>query len=112
MELKQRILTDRSKGITHVDLEKGVICGYLAAFNEADPERFMLCPGAFFKTVAANGPTAIKPRITHDLGFNNTVVLGKLTILREDNYGLYYESQVLKNTRGLEFSTHYIINCL
>jgi phage head maturation protease len=103
MELKYRTLTDRAKGVTHVDQEKGIVCGYLAAFNEADQEGLILCPGAFLKTIAANGPLSAKPRITYDLGINHPVLLGKLIALSEDSYGLYYESQIIKNTRGLEF---------
>jgi HK97 family phage prohead protease len=60
-------------------------------------------PGAFTKTINEQGPASAQPRIKHLLNHDPSQPLGKLLTLREDEYGLYYESQVGTHEGGEDF---------
>jgi HK97 family phage prohead protease len=60
-------------------------------------------PGAFTKTISEQGPQSAQPRIKHLLNHDPSLPLGKLLSLKEDAYGLYYESQVGTHEGGEDF---------
>lgn len=77
--------------IKDIDGKKGVITGYFAHFNSLDSDGDIIAPGAFTKTIAERGPDSRQPRIKM---LRNHLVyepVGKLTVLKEDHVGLYYE---------------------
>lgn len=87
--------------VKDVDTKKGIVSGYLSAFNNVDSDNDMIMPGSFIKTIKENGPLSNKPRIKHLLFHDSTKIIGKFIKLEEDQYGLYFESQLnLKTTLG------------
>lgn len=86
-----------------VDGKKGIVTGYFAHFNNVDSDGDIIRKGAFAKTVRENGPGSSKPRIKHLLNHDPSQPLGKLVDLKEDETGLYYESQLGTHALGQDF---------
>ena len=89
--------------IKDMDKETGIVKGYFPAFNIPDSDRDVIRPGAFQKSINENGPNSTKPRIKHLLNHDVSKPLGKLTDLKEDAYGLAYESKVGSHSLGVDF---------
>lgn len=86
-----------------VDEKKGIVTGYFAHFGNVDSDGDIIVKGAFEKTIRENGPSAVRPRIKHLMNHDVNKPLGKLTVLREDATGLYYESLVGTHSAGRDF---------
>ena len=82
---------------------QGIVTGYFSKFNNVDSDGDIMKPGAFTKTINEQGPASAQPRIKHLLNHDPSLPLGKLLSLREDEYGLYYESQVGTHEGGEDF---------
>lgn len=95
------------KGLTlefkDVDQKQGIVTGYFSAFNNVDSDGDIIRKGAFTRTIRENGPKSSKPRIKHLLNHSPYQPLGNLLDLKEDDYGLYYESKVGTHTLGVDF---------
>lgn len=89
--------------IKDVDGKKGIVTGYFAHFDSVDSDQDVIRKGAFIKTIQEAGPQSAKPRIKHLLNHNSSQPLGRLAELKEDNVGLYYESQVGSHSLGTDF---------
>lgn len=89
--------------VKDVDEKKGIVTGYFSAFGNVDSDGDIMMPGAFTKSIEDHGPTSQRPRIKHLLNHNPSQPLGVITSLKEDNYGLYYESKVGTHTLGKDF---------
>ena len=85
-----------------VDAKKGIVSGYFSAFGMVDSDGDIMMPGAFKRSINDWGPEG-KGRIKHLLNHNPSQPLGKITTLKEDSYGLYYESIVGTHTLGKDF---------
>lgn len=77
------------------------ISGYAATFNNIDDARDMIIKGAFAKSIAERGPDSATNRKVimlwqHDM--DNP--LGRITVLREDEKGLYFEAEIDKIPEG------------
>lgn len=90
-------------GFKDVDGKKGIVTGYFANFGNVDSDGDIIRSGAFTKTVRENGPQSKKPRIKHLLNHDPSQPLGKLIELKEDEKGLYYESQLGSHSLGQDF---------
>jgi len=84
------------------DADEWIVSGYLSAFGNIDSDGDMIMPGAFKKTIAEWGPQGIG-RIKHFMDHDNTKLIGVFTVLKEDDYGLYYESQIGDWNDGVDF---------
>ena len=82
---------------------QGIVTGYFSKFNNVDADGDIMKPGAFTKTISEQGPASAQPRIKHLLNHDPSQPLGKLMTLKEDEYGLYYESQVGTHEGGEDF---------
>jgi len=82
---------------------QGIVTGYFSKFNNVDSDGDIMKPGAFTKTIQEQGPQSAQPRIKHLLNHDVAQPLGKLLTLKEDQYGLYYESQVGTHEGGEDF---------
>ena len=82
---------------------QGIVTGYFSKFNNVDSDGDIMKPGAFTKTISEQGPSSTQPRIKHLLNHDPSQPLGKLLSLKEDAYGLYYESQVGTHEGGEDF---------
>lgn len=85
------------------DAKKGIVTGYFSNFNTVDSDGDIIRPGAYAKTIKENGPASSKPRIKHLLNHDSQHPLGRLLELKEDETGLYYESQVGTHDEGVNF---------
>lgn len=86
--------------VKDVDAKKGIVTGYFSAFNIKDSDGDVIVPGAFQKSLSEWFP---KGRIKHLLNHDPRQPLGKLMELKEDSYGLYYESQIGTHNLGRDF---------
>jgi len=86
-----------------VDGRKGIVTGYFADFDTVDSDGDVIKKGSFTKTISQNGPGSAKPRIKHLLNHDYSQPLGVLTTLKEDQKGLYYESQLGTHNLGTDF---------
>lgn len=84
--------------ITSVDVESRTICGYASTFNTVDSDGDLIVKGAFAKTLQENGVDSANPRIFHLYQHDITQVLGRPSVLIEDEKGLYFETTIA-NTR-------------
>lgn len=96
----QQIKKAISGNVTDVDTKKGITCGYFSVFGNEDSDGDIVSKGAFAKSIQENGPDGTG-RIKHLLDHHK--VIGKLQTLKEDSKGLYYESQITKAPRGVDF---------
>jgi HK97 family phage prohead protease len=67
-----------------------------------DSDGDIMMPGAFKRSIQDWGPEA-KGRVKHLLNHDPSQPLGKIVELKEDNYGLYYRSQVGTHRLGQDF---------
>lgn len=99
--------TTEYKGIANasivkdVDVKQGIVTGYFSVFGVIDSDNDMIMPGAFLKTIEENGPTG-KDRVLHLWQHQPTEPIGKPSVLKEDSYGLYFESRISKTTKGID----------
>jgi len=88
--------------VKDVDSKKGEVSGYFSAFGMVDSDGDIIMPGAFKRSIQDWGPEA-KGRVKHLLNHDPSQPLGKIMELREDEYGLYYRSQVGSHKLGQDF---------
>ena len=88
--------------VKDVDTKQGVVSGYFSAFGNVDSDGDIMMPGAFKRSIQDWGPEG-KGRIKHLLNHDPSKPLGKIQVLREDEYGLYYESKVGTHTLGKDY---------
>lgn len=88
--------------VKDVDVKKGIVTGYFSAFNIKDSDGDIIRPGAFTRSIQDWGPEG-KGRIKHLMNHNPSQPLGKIQVLKEDQYGLYYESKVGSHSLGQDY---------
>jgi HK97 family phage prohead protease len=88
--------------VKDVDSKKGEVSGYFSAFGMVDSDGDIMMPGAFKRSIQDWGPEA-KGRVKHLLNHDPSQPLGRIIELKEDNYGLYYRSQVGTHRLGQDF---------
>lgn len=88
--------------VKDVDVSSGIVCGYFANFGTKDSDGDIIVKGAFAKTIRENGPEGSQ-LIKHLLDHDKFKVIGKITDLKEDSTGLYYESKAGRHTLGRDF---------
>lgn len=91
---------NHSLEIKDVDKKQGIVSGYFAAFNIKDADGDIIRPGAFTKTLNEMYP---KGRIKHLMNHDPSKPLGKIVELKEDEYGLFYRSQIGSHSLGQDF---------
>ena len=89
-----------SQEVKDVDAKQGVVVGYFSHFNSVDSDGDIIRPGAFKRSIDEWFP---KGRIKHLLNHDPRQPLGKLTELKEDGHGLYYESKIGSHNLGRDF---------
>jgi len=94
---------EKAIGFKDVDGKKGIVTGYFSAFDNVDSDGDIIRKGAFERTIRENGPKSAKPRIKHLMNHNTNQPLGLLQDLKEDDFGLYYESKLGKHSLGTDF---------
>ena len=92
--------------IVDVDMSKRTVTGYFAKFDNIDSDGDKIKGGAFMKTIAESGPMGAN-RIKHLKNHNPAQMIGKLTMLKEDGNGLYFESVMSTNSHGKDALIEY-----
>jgi HK97 family phage prohead protease len=96
------VYKNQSLEVKDVDSKQGIVTGYFSAFGMVDSDGDIIMPGAFKRSIQDWGVEG-KQRIKHLLNHDPSKPLGKLTTLKEDGYGLYYESKVGTHQLGKDF---------
>jgi len=86
-----------------VDRKKGIVTGYLSAFNVLDSDGDIVMPGAFKKSIMERGPESKQPRIKWFYNHKPDMVPGVFSELKEDDYGLLYVGQTGTHDFGKDF---------
>lgn len=86
--------------IKDIDRKNGVVTGYFSQFGEVDSDGDVIVKGAFSKSIMENGPESQKQRIVHLYQHDVSKPLGKPYVLKEDDYGLYFESKIVGTSYG------------
>jgi hypothetical protein len=101
MKGKNRLLEFKSvpkeRAIKDVDVKQGIVTGYAAVFDLIDEDNEYFVKGAFARTIQARGPQGTNV-IKHY--WDHTEPIGKPVVLKEDDYGLYFESKIAPTRRG------------
>lgn len=100
---KAKAAFDSNASVKDMDMKLGIVTGYFASFNTLDADNDIILPGAFAKTIAAQGPQSSQPRIKYLLDHDTSKAIGVIQVLREDAKGLYYESKVGSNATAIDF---------
>jgi len=91
-----------SGGFKDASIKEGIVTGYLNAFNVKDSDNDITIKGCFQKSIMENGPSA-KNRIKYLQDHDPKKGVGKFLILKEDDFGLYYEAKVGTHTLGIDY---------
>lgn len=88
-----------SIALKDIDTTKGIVMGYASAFNNRDHDGDIVRPGAFKRTIAARGPEGAN-KIKFLYQHWTDKILGKPSVLKEDEKGLYFEAPISQTTWG------------
>jgi uncharacterized protein len=93
--------------VKDVDTQSRIVTGYFAKFGNIDSDNDIIRSGAAKKSIQENGPKALKPRIKHLWQHDPTQPLSTPQVLKEDEYGIYFESKIAPTTLGNDVLTLY-----
>jgi HK97 family phage prohead protease len=94
--------------VKDVDTVKGIVTGYFSVFGNKDSDGDIVMPGAYKKSLKENGPDSEKPRILHLYMHDSYKPLAKPQVLKEDKYGLYFESLISHTALGKDVIQLYL----
>lgn len=95
----QNKATDLS--IKEIDEDSRIVKGYFASFNNVDSDADMIVKGAFNKSIKEHGADSSSNRKISHLAFHDvTRPVGVLKVLKEDDKGLYFESELGTHDEG------------
>jgi hypothetical protein len=100
--MSERLYKGFDLSFKDVDVKQGIVTGYFAAFDSKDSDGDIIERGSFVKTIQERGPQG-KQLIKWLLDHDKYKAIGKLTELREDSFGLYYEGKVGRHSLGKDF---------
>jgi HK97 family phage prohead protease len=85
--------------IKDIDAKTGTVTGYFSVFGNVDSDGDIVMPGAFTQTLKTNYKR-IKHLAYHDPGQPLSSTSKENLILKEDSYGLHFESKISQTTYG------------
>jgi HK97 family phage prohead protease len=100
------------RGSVKASSDGRTIAGYASAFNNVDDGGDIMLPGAFSKTLADRGPESPQPRIRMLYQHDPKMLIGKPSMLREDDKGLYFECTLPETTLANDVLALYKANIL
>ena len=83
--------------IKDIDVQKRVVTGYFSAFGNVDSDNDIIEKGAFSKSINERFDKIMYLQ-QHDW----SKPLGKPTMLKEDDFGLYFEAEIINTSYGLD----------
>ena len=90
-----------SAEIKSVDMDRRMVEGYYSVFDFKDSDGDVIMKGAYEKTISENGPKG-KNRIMHLYQHDPLMVLGKPSVLMEDDKGLYFKTFIADTNLGTD----------
>lgn len=84
-----------------IEVKGMTVSGYFAQFNTKDHDEDIILPGAFTKSISDRGPDGSN-QIMHLLQHDSWRPLGKPSVLKEDTFGLYFETNMPDTTYGTD----------
>jgi len=103
--MKREIKNYEYKSLTgelkDVDVKQGIVTGYFAHFGNLDSANDIIEKGAFTKTINERGVNG-KNQILHLLQHDPMKPIGKPYVLKEDDFGLYFESKIVNTQIGID----------
>jgi uncharacterized protein len=87
--------------IKDIDAKKGIVVSYPSTFDVLDGGRERVKRGAFNRTINSWGPGG-KKRTKVLFNHEPWSIIGRPVVLREDDYGLYAESQIVPTRLGAD----------
>jgi HK97 family phage prohead protease len=94
-------ITKRAGIIKDVDVDRRMIEGYYSVFDYKDSDGDIMMKGCYTKTIKENGPNG-KNRIMHLYQHDPLTVLGKPSMLVEDEKGLYFRTAISDTQLGTD----------
>ena len=101
-----------ANSVKDVDMKQGIICAYASSFGVVDDGNDEVVKGAFLKTIAEQGPQSRQPRIKFLFEHDVSAILGVPHIIREDDFGLYFEAKIQPTALGSDILTLYAASCI
>jgi HK97 family phage prohead protease len=89
--------------VKDVDPKSRMVTGYFSSFDIKDSDGDIIRKGAYAKTILENGPGSKNFRIKHLVDHDKTDPASILRVLKEDDFGLYYEGWVGTHTQAEDF---------
>jgi len=90
-----------------IDMDKGIVEGYLSSFDVKDSDNDVLRNGAFTKSINERGTQSKGRRIQHLRHHDWQQPIGKFLSLTEDSYGLKFVSKMSETTIGKDALINY-----
>lgn len=87
------------ESVKDIDTTGRTVTGYFSSFGNVDADGDVIVRGAFDRTLRERGPDG-KNRIMHLWQHDPYRVIGKPSVLKEDNRGLYFETYFPDTTLG------------
>jgi uncharacterized protein len=87
--------------IKDIDAKRGIVVSYPSTFDVVDSGKERVKRGAFNRTINAWGPEG-KKRTKVLFNHEPWSIIGRPLVLREDDYGLYAESQIVPTRLGAD----------
>jgi len=94
-------ITKKAGILKDVDVERRMIEGYYSVFDYKDSDGDIMMKGCYTKTIKENGPNG-KNRIMHLYQHDPLTVLGKPSMLVEDEKGLYFRTAITDTQLGTD----------
>ena len=86
-----------------LDTSRRKVTGYLSAFNNVDSDNDVIVKGAYTKSILENGPQGTG-RIKYLMDHRTDKAVGVFDVLREDDFGLYYEATLGSHRLGEDYA--------
>lgn len=86
--------------VKDVDVGGKTVTGYYASFGNVDAHDDAFVQGAFEETIRERGPDADQQRIKHLNQHHHDQPLGMPSVLKEDDFGLYFETDIIDTRLG------------
>jgi HK97 family phage prohead protease len=99
---RQTLYKSFNGGIKDFDPQKRTVVSYFASFNTKDRAKDIMVKGAFAKTIKETGPEGTR-EIAHLQDHNKNLTVGVIQVLKEDDFGLYNESKIGRNSVGKNY---------
>jgi HK97 family phage prohead protease len=98
-----KVLSTPEFGIKDIDSKQQIVVGYFSSFGTRDSDGDIILPGAFKKSILERGPETRNPRLRHLLDHKRDKSVAKILSLKEDDFGLRYESKAGRHTLGQDW---------